>query len=139
MPRRSIPRKDAEQIVKDIPSNEMNSVLVNETYEKLKVQIKDILESGVSTANIILIVAESMKIIGKFKTLTGIEKKALAITVVHKIIAESNIDDENRAAVTALVDMMLDPLIDQIYALAPAAYGKIKESCLKCPCFGKQT
>lgn len=135
MPRKSLSaRSDIKQIVKDIPENPASTVIVNEIYDKLKLQIKDILDSGVSVTNIVVIVAEAMKIIGKFKTLTGIEKKALAITVVHKLIIESNIPEDNRDAIFAVIDLMLDPLIDQLYSLAPLAYGKIKEGCLSC-CF----
>lgn len=127
----------ATAIVNRISENTANTAIVNAIYDKLISKIgESIAEGGVSLSNIIIIVDATMRLVGELKTLTGVEKKAVVITVIHKLIA-ANVKTEDAEALITIVNLMLDPLIDQIYTLAPQVYGAIKAKCLAMPCCKK--
>jgi len=127
-------QKAAERIVRGIPQNPEHIALVDGVYKKVILNMQEVMKDGVTVSNIVIIVDTTMRTVGKLKTLSGVEKKALAITVVHKILEVSEMREEDRAALKIVVDMMLDPLIDQIFAIAPKLYGKVKERCSSLSC-----
>jgi hypothetical protein len=124
---------DAPAVVSTITDNPAITSIVNTLYSQLVPQVSDIIANGVSVSNIVTIIDATMQLVGQLQTLTGVEKKAVVITLVNKIIASSNVTPEEAAVIT----MLIDPLIDQIYAIAPDLYGKIKAKCLTFPCCRK--
>ena len=111
-------------------------------YEKAKRDLDKLYVDGerISRQNIILITDYMMKEAGKIKTLVGIEKKTLVMYAIQKSLDENlqylkdhveNWDRNNQQHWDSLqryVDKNIDPLIDQLYALAPKVYGKASES-----------
>ena len=106
--------------------------LVDTIYTKLRESVDGVIKKeGISVANIITIIDAAMRLVGSYKYLGGHEKKAIAVTIVKKLIEESDLKPEDEALVKLLVERALDPAIDQLFALAPKAYGKVKAKCLK--------
>jgi len=126
-------RKDPEvsRTVQVIRSKSGNAQLVEKLYVEFYQSVKDLLQKdGVSASNVIILIDQAMRVVGKSKTLEGPEKKALVITLVQRLIEESNLKPEDRAVVRLLAERALDPTIDQLFAMAPKVYGKVKNKCL---------
>ena len=129
---RSIPRsgvpEEAELIVRGIAQNPEHVALVDSVYSKVIVTLAGIIngEEGITVRNIIVVVDTTMRAVGKLRMLSGMEKKALTITIIHKILEVVDMREEDRETLKIVVEAMLDPLIDQIFAIAPKLYGKIK-------------
>lgn len=111
--------------------------LVGVLYNKLKQLLESTLNNEtVNARNIIVIIDSAMKLVGKMSTLDGLQKKALVMTVVKKLVEESNLSPEDEEIVKIIVERALDPVIDQIFAMAPEVYGKVKTKCMHfCKCF----
>lgn len=130
---RSVPA--VESVVRGIVQNPEHVALVDSVYNKVVLRVAEVIKGeGVTVANIVIIVDTTMRTVGKLQTLSGMEKKALTITVVHKILEVSDLKEADRAALKIVVDAMLDPLIDQIFAIAPKLYGKVKARCQALSC-----
>jgi hypothetical protein len=104
---------------------------VDTLYSELKKSIEKYLsEGGVSAANIIIIIDTAMKLAAKMKTLTGPEKKAVVIAVILRLVDEADLKPEDEAVIKIIAERALDPAIDQLFAMAPEVYGKVKTTCL---------
>ena len=123
--------REVPQIVRDLVAKPEHIQLVEALYTELKKSIAALVkDEGVSAGNIIVIIDHAMKLVGKMKSLDGIEKKALVITVVRKLVDEADIKESDAAVVKIIAERALDPAIDQLFAMAPEVYGKVKRSCL---------
>jgi len=68
---------------------------------------------GLSNENIMFIVTNMMSNIGKYKTLTGLEKKEVVIILVNKAIDESNeLDDQVKAVLKMTMQTVVPTAID---------------------------
>ena len=124
--------REVPQIVRDLAAKPEHIQLVDALYDSLKKTIEDIVkDEGISSGNIIVIIDTAMKLVGKLKSLDGVEKKALVITVVKRLIDESDLKEQDAAVVKIIAERALSPAIDQLFAMAPEVYGKVKTSCLK--------
>ncbi len=113
--------------------------LLNVFLNKVENDVKKLYIEGehITRKNIILIVDLLMKEAGKLQNLVGVEKKILVIKSVEKIVNQEiqklkdkleEIDDTHQEEWNKLqvfVDDNIDPLIDQMFSLAPQAYGKL--------------
>ncbi|GAH10310.1 unnamed protein product, partial [marine sediment metagenome] len=130
---RAVAARDAEvkAVVRDLEAKPEHVQLVETLYTSLRKSVAGLIkDEGVSAANIIVIIDTAMKLAGKLRTLDGVEKKAVVITVVKKLIEESDLKPEDEAVVQILAERALDPAIDQLFAMAPELYGKVKAGCL---------
>jgi hypothetical protein len=108
-------------------------------YEKAKKDLSKLYVEGdrITRQNIVLITDYMMKEAGKIKTLVGVEKKTLVLKAVQKTL-DDNLEylkghvetwDRNHQqhwdSLQRYVDKNVDPLIDQLYLLAPKVYGKV--------------
>ena len=119
------------QIVRDLEAKPEHIQLVEVLYSELKKSIESIVkDDGIGASNIIVIIDTAMKLVGKMKSLDGIEKKALVITVVKRLVDEADLKPGDAAVVKIIAERALDPAIDQLFAMAPEVYGKVKRGCL---------
>lgn len=102
--------------------------LVNTLYSKFK-KIIESKGQKVSVATIIIIIDTAMKLASQYKDLSGLEKKAIVITVVKRLIEEADLSDEDEEVIKVIAERALDPTIDQLFEMAPEVYGKIKAGC----------
>ncbi len=122
--------KSVREIVEEAETNDTHIELVNVLYTKFK-QIIKAKGKDINTSTIVTIIATAMKLAGEYKTLSGMEKKAIVITVVKRLIdEESNLSKEDKEILDIIVENALDGIIDQLYELAPKAYGKIRAGCI---------
>lgn len=122
--------KAIKEVVRDAETNSTHVELVNVLYSKLKKIIEDKGQT-INAATILIIIDTSMKLASEYKTLSGLEKKAIVITVVKKLIDESNLSEQDQQVLDIIVENLLDVAIDQLYIIAPQVYGKIKAGCSK--------
>lgn len=120
---------DHSKIVRDIESKPEHIALVDSLYSNLKIVVFELIQGDISKDNIILVIDAAMKLVAKMR-LEGIEKKAIVITVVKRLIAESSLKPEDSVIINLIVDQALDSTIDQLFSLAPKVYGKMKASCI---------
>lgn len=109
-------------------NNEAHLELVNTLYSKFKKLIESKGQS-VSAGTIIVIIDSAMKLASQYKNLSGLEKKAIVITVVKRLVEESDLSDEDEEVIKVIVERALDTTIDQLFEMAPQVYGKIKTGC----------
>ena len=122
--------KAIKKVVREAETNDTHVELVNVLYSKLKKIIED-KGQNINASTILIIIDTSMKLASEYKTLSGLEKKAIVITVVKKLIDESNLSEEDQQVLDIVVENLLDVAIDQLYIIAPQVYGKIKAGCSK--------
>lgn len=122
-----MPSKNYRSLTRDDQSELLDSL-----YGNLKEAIKGLIgdEETISAANIILIIDQAMRLATKYPNLNGQDKKALVVKVISKLVDETNLKDQDRAVIKILVERTLDPLIDQIFAMAPGVYSNVKKRCV---------
>jgi len=115
--------------------------LVDSLCNKLKVKAQALLANGVNVTNLLLLTDLAMREAGKLKNLVGYEKRALVITTIRQLARDTitDIHEETQEVAEKLeqelkdlaqvMDTALDSMVDQLYALAPEAYGQAKKHC----------
>lgn len=122
--------------------------LIRALHDKLRQDANHVLNQGLEMTNLILILDLAMKEVGKIKNLIGLEKRALVVAVTKKFLNErlsevnqslETLGDQVDATAEQLTEEMkelvqlanssLDSFVDQLYQLAPEAYGKTKSKC----------
>ena len=122
--------REVPQVVRDLEAKPEHVQLVEVLYEELRKTVEAVTkDEGISAGNIIVIIDNAMKLVGKMKTLNGLEKKAIVITVVKRLVDEAELKPEDAAVVKIIAERALDPAIDQLFAMAPEVYGKVKRGC----------
>ena len=101
-------------------------------------------EKELSSENIIYIVSNLMSTVGKYKKLSGVEKKEIVLLFINNIIDNSNLDDTVKIslqlAVSTVVPNAIDILVDishgkYKFKYIPKLYKWVK--ALNCACCSK--
>lgn len=87
------------------------TALIAEVYNTATSGIR---QRRLSAGTIISISAQLMQIVEQYPALSGTQKKEVVIAVIHKIIAASDLTDQEKMDLTFIVDTLLDVTINFI-------------------------
>lgn len=76
--------------------------------------------------NIIDLIDSCMRFVGRYKEMSGSEKKKVVIHIVSRIIKK------HFTKASAYLLEALPTIIDDLYVIAPKVYGKIKKKWFQC-------
>jgi hypothetical protein len=120
--------------------------LVSTFYQKVKKDAEILYFKGEQYGkdNLIVVTAFLMKEAGKVKNLVGFERKMLVVKTTHKLLDDQLVSLKNKVeewseehqthwdSLQTYIDENVDPLIDQLYTLAPQVYGQAKKKFWAC-------
>jgi len=120
--------------------------LVSTFFRKVQKEVEELYFKGEKYGNDNLVVVTDylMKEAGKIKNLAGFERKILVVKTTQKLLDDQlNIlktqaekwDEEQQEHWDTLqkyVDDNVDPIVDQLYSLAPKLYGQTKKKFWLC-------
>lgn len=110
------------------PQNGVSRLLKNNIPKEIATDLETMLKKlianyGLSNENIMFIVTNMMSNIGKYKTLTGLEKKEVVIILVNKAIDESNeLDDQVKAVLKMTMQTVVPTAIDIMIDISKGRY-----------------
>jgi hypothetical protein len=108
----------------DIEKNTLNNV-----YDNLLKLIKG---EKLNTTNILIMAANSMKLVDTYTYLSGEQKKSIVIEAVKKL-AEDNLEGEDEKVILIFIDSFLPSVIDTIVLVANKAFIiKVAKRFFKC-------
>lgn len=104
-------------------------------HEEVK---KSIVNKQFTAANFVVLVTLVMQIVEKFPTLSGSDKKVIAVQVIKRLIMEIPMPEGDKAAIELIVETTLSKTIDFIIAAASGEFdfGKlVTQMQALFPCF----
>ena len=110
------------------PQKGVSRLMKNNIPKEIATDLETILKKlianyGLSNDNIMFIVTNMMSNIGKYKTLTGLEKKEVVIILVNKAIDESNeLDDQVKAVLKMTMQTVVPTAIDIMIDISKGRY-----------------
>jgi hypothetical protein len=110
------------------PQNGVSRLLKNNIPKEIATDLETMLKKlianyGLSNENIMFIVTNMMSNIGKYKTLTGLEKKEVVIILVNKAIDESNeLDDQVKTVLKMTMQTVVPTAIDIMIDISKGRY-----------------
>jgi hypothetical protein len=90
---------------------EVDKYLLGQLYKRFAKAIGD---RELTPGTVIAITAIAMMIVERQKNMTGDEKKALALALLHKLADETEMEDNDREALHLLIDSVAPGAIDAI-------------------------
>jgi len=123
-------------------SRSMKNNIPKEIATDLETILKKLIANyGLSNENIMFIITNMMSNIGKYKTLTGLEKKEIVIILINKAIDESNeLDDQVKAVLKMTMQTVVPATIDIMIDISKGRYKfkylpRLAAWCKKLKCF----
>lgn len=117
--KRSARDGEAPAEVPVVPPIDVNA-LVQDVYSTLETMLR---VKQVSLASIISIVSLVMQIIQQYPQLPGIQKKLVALAVLHRVVDNANLSDNDKAIINLAIDTTASQAIDFIIR---AANGQVE-------------
>lgn len=94
-----------------------------EIYRDITSYLHDITkEHGISPKNLIYIVTNLMSAVGKYETLSGLEKKELVIIIINKEIDETIKEPQTKAILKLMIETVIPETIDTLVSVANGEY-----------------
>ena len=125
-----------------VVSRSMKNNIPKEIATDLETILKKLIANyGLSNENIMFIITNMMSNIGKYKTLTGLEKKEIVIILINKAIDESNeLDDQVKAVLKMTMQTVVPTTIDIMIDISKGRYKfkylpRLAAWCKKLKCF----
>lgn len=87
---------------------------VMKIYTEISTAIGD---NQFTAANAIGIVVNLMQLAGQYPKLSGVQRKAIVVDVVNRLIDERSNDEETKAQLKFLIQTLISPLIDTIISI----------------------
>lgn len=87
------------------------SDLYDDLYDQLK---KAIVNKKITTSSIVIIASQAMEIVQQYPDLTGAQKKDIVLGLLHRLVDDSKIDDDEKKAVKDAIDTTVSVSIDLI-------------------------
>lgn len=127
--------KSSAKSVKDVADVE---ALTQQMHDSIK---QSIIDKKFGMTNVVTLVTLVMQMLEQIPTLSGPEKKAVAINVIKRLVAEIPIPGVDPATISAVVDTSLSKMIDFIISAANGEFDFTKiveqwKSCFPC-CYKK--
>jgi len=127
------------------PQNGTSTLMKNNIPKEIATDLETMLKKlianyGLSNENIMFIVTNMMSNIGKYKTLTGLEKKEVVIILVNKAIDESNeLDDQVKDVLKMTMQTVVPTAIDIMIDISKGRYKfkylpRLAAGCKKLKC-----
>ena len=82
----------------------------------------------------VILIASAVKYLAEVRTLSGPEKKELAIRTVRDVISESDLESEAKNELLSFVDLFADETVEQLVDFGKQAYLKIRARGCPCRC-----
>lgn len=104
-------------------------------YNDMVSNIKLKLQRPFSAAKITMLIATSIKFLGKIKAISGSKKKDLVLHAVREVVQKSTyIKDDEKTEIIMYIDTIGDVTIDKLVEFAEDAYTftKNKFTCMRC-------
>jgi hypothetical protein len=95
-----------------------------EITTKLDIVLKKLItDYGITNENIMFIVTNMMSVIGKYKTISGTEKKEIVISLIIKAIDDSvDLNNQVKSSLTMTIQTVVPPAIDIMVDIANGVY-----------------
>ena len=124
-------------------------IIFDQAYEEAT---KIVDKNDLTVQNVVLLIANIMQFVEKVEGIEGMEKKALVIDVLVKVIEESDLDEETEENLSNFIENSLPEVIDVIIAASKHKFdlntiiehgSKIKKlltylNCRNCNCFERK-
>jgi hypothetical protein len=95
----------------------------NEIVENLNQIIKiTIQEEGLDPSSIMLVTTNVMSALGKYKTISGADKKKLVILIINEVIDRTNLDESTQIILQTMVKTTIPTTIDLFVAVSKGKY-----------------
>lgn len=96
-------------------------------------------QKGLTGENLMYIVTNLMSAVGKYKKLTGMEKKEIVLILVNRAIDESAMDPQVKASLKLAIESVIPNAIDVLVLVAKGKYKfkyipKLVDWLKKCRC-----
>ena len=109
----------------------MEPSLIDKVYVNAKAILAD---QELNADNMIKLAISLMEFVEKLKGLSGSEKKAVVITVVKRLVDDTDLSPEVNAQLDMIIDAVLPGIIDTIVAASRGKYhlNTLKQKIGKC-------
>lgn len=122
--------------------SDTNAITLTETnnYEdSLKKLLQTVQKDDITMANIINVITRSVEVVETYNTLTGLEKKQMALKLTIMVVKEMKTDKETESAIIDFTNSIGPSLIDTIILVSKGKLAinvkKLKSSLSKiCKC-----
>lgn len=113
------------------------SLTETNTYEdSLKKLLQTVQKDDITMANIINVITRSVEVVETYNTLTGLEKKQMALKLTIMVVKEMKTDKETELAIIDFTNTIGPSLIDTIILVSKGKLAinvkKLKSCFLKC-------
>jgi hypothetical protein len=119
------PSDVSDLIIPNVKSRKLTkNTIPTEIAKSLETLLKKLIDDyGLTNENIIFIVTNMMSAVGKYKTLTGIEKKEVVIILVNKAIDESDdLDKQVKVILKMTMGTVIPTAIDIMIDISKNKY-----------------
>lgn len=127
-------QKETRRLLK----NSISKEIADDLTGALNTLIKD---NELNPDNLMYIVTNFMSIVGKYKTLTGIEKKEIVLILINQEIDKTQLEENTHAALKLMMETVVPNAIDMLVHVAKGRYKfkylpKLNKFFKSCICGG---
>lgn len=95
--------------------------------EEITKSFKNISISNVN--DLVSYITPIMRIVKKYESLDGKEKKEIVIEALKRLVEMANLDDNAKAPILFAIDTVVPPMIDELFSLKPEDFKKLLCCC----------